>query len=206
LSEAARGDEIVSADVGQNQMWVGQSFRFRGDQRALLSGGMGAMGFALPAGIGACLASGGRRTIVIAGDGGFQINIQELQTVAHYRIPIKMVVMNNHALGMVRQFQEIYFHQRYQSTVKGYSVPDFIKVAAAYDIPAAKFEPAGDWKAQFRSFLESDGPSLLEVEIPAESHVNPKLLVNRPIEDMYPFLDREEFLEEMIVEPLKEKG
>lgn len=205
LSEVAGGDEIVSVDVGQNQMWVGQSFRFRGDQRALISGGMGAMGFALPAGIGACLASGGRRTIVIAGDGGFQINIQELQTVAHYRIPIKMVVVNNRALGMVRQFQEIYFHQRYQSTVKGYSVPDFIKVAAAYDIPAAKFDHGKDWKTQFRSFLESDGPSLLEVDIPVESHVNPKLLVNRPIEDMFPFLSREELGGEMVI-PLEKES
>ena len=88
--------------------------------------------------------------------------------------------------------------------MKGYSAPDFVKVAAAYDIPAAKFNHAGDWKAQFRSFLESDGPSLLEVDIPVETPVNPKLLVNRPIEDMHPFLDREEFRREMIVKPLPE--
>ncbi len=204
VSEAAGDGDIVSVDVGQHQMWVGQSFRLREGQRALVSGGMGAMGFALPAGIGACLASGGRRTIVVSGDGGFQVNIQELQTIAHHRLPLKMIVMNNRALGMVRQFQEIYFDGRYQSTVLGYSAPDFVRVAEAYGIPAFRVDAAGDCEGRIRNVLGGEGPALLEVFLPQETQVNPKLMVNRPIEDMFPFLSREELRSEMIVPPEEE--
>ncbi len=201
LSDAAGEDDILSVDVGQHQMWVGQSFRLRARQRVLVSGGMGAMGFALPAGIGACLASGGKRTIVVCGDGGFQINIQELQTVAHHGIPVKMIVMNNRALGMVRQFQEIYFDGRYQSTVLGYSAPDFVRVAGAYGIPAARVEGSSGQEEAIRTLLGQEGPCLLEVALPQDTQVNPKLMVNRPVEDMFPFLSREELRSEMIVPP-----
>ena len=157
------------------------------------------MGFALPTAVGACLASGGRRTIVIAGDGGFQINIQELQTIVHYGIPVKMIVMNNRSLGMVRHFQEIYFDKRYQSTVRGYSAPDFVKVARAYGIPAERVGAGADWGVCIGKTLAGDGPALLEVDLPVETQVHPKLLVRRPIEDMFPFLSREELEAEMLV-------
>ena len=205
LSEGASDDAIVAVDVGQHQMWVAQSFSLKGTQRALISGGMGSMGFALPAAVGACLASGGAETIVVAGDGGFQMNIQELQTVVHHGLPLKMVVMNNRSLGMVRQFQETYFDGRLQSTVIGYSAPDFVRIAKAYGIPAAKVRTERGTRAAAKRMFEAKGPFLLEVELGQQTQVNPKLLVNRPIEDMFPFLPREELREEMIVPPLEEE-
>lgn len=205
LSEGASETAVVSVDVGQHQMWVAQSFSLKGTQRALISGGMGSMGFALPAAVGACLASGGAETIVVAGDGGFQMNIQELQTVVHHGLPLKMVVMNNRSLGMVRQFQETYFDGRLQSTVIGYSAPDFVRIAKAYGIPGAKVRTERGTRAAVRRMFEAKGPFLLEVELGQQTQVNPKLLVNRPIEDMFPFLSREELREEMIVPPLEEE-
>ena len=204
LSGLAGEEDILAVDVGQHQMWVGQSFRLRAGQRALISGGMGAMGFGLPAGLGACLASGGRRTIVVSGDGGFQINAQELQTVAHHGLPIKMFVMNNRSLGMVRQFQETYFDGRLQSTVIGYSAPDFVRLAHAYGIPAVKVDSNVPWEEELRKAISAAGPFLVEVELPQDTQVNPKLMVNRPIEDMYPFLPREELTAEMLVPPEEE--
>lgn len=205
LSEGASGEAIVAVDVGQHQMWVAQSFALGANQRILISGGMGSMGFALPAAVGACLAAAGRETIVVAGDGGFQMNIQELQTVVHHGLPLKMVVMNNRSLGMVRQFQETYFDGRLQSTVIGYSVPDFVKVAKAYGIPAARVRTERGARASLRRMFAEKGPFLLEVELGQQTQVNPKLLVNRPIEDMFPFLSRGELREEMIVPPLEEE-
>jgi len=204
LSEGASESAVVSVDVGQHQMWVAQSFSLKGTQRTLISGGMGSMGFALPAAVGACLASGGAETIVVAGDGGFQMNIQELQTVVHHGLPL-MVVMNNRSLGMVRQFQETYFDGRLQSTVIGYSAPDFVRIAKAYGIPAAKVRTERGTRAAAKRMFEAKGPFLLEVELGQQTQVNPKLLVNRPIEDMFPFLPREELREEMIVPPLEEE-
>lgn len=205
LSEGASGDAVLTVDVGQHQMWVAQSFSLRDRQRALISGGMGSMGFALPTAIGACLASGGREAIVVAGDGGFQMNVQELQTVAHHDLPLKMVVMNNRSLGMVRQFQETYFDGRLQSTVIGYSAPDFVRIAKAYGIPAARARTERGARAAVKRMFAEKGPFLLEVELGQQTQVNPKLLVNRPIEDMFPFLSREELREEMIVPPLEEE-
>jgi acetolactate synthase-1/2/3 large subunit len=113
--------------------------------------------------------------------------------------------MNNRSLGMVRQFQETYFDGRLQSTVIGYSAPDFVRVAKAYGIPAAKVRTERGARAAVRRMFEAKGPFLLEVEMGQQTQVNPKLLVNRPIEDMFPFLSREELREEMIVPPLEEE-
>jgi len=137
-------------DVGQHQMWAAQSIDVRKDQRFLTSGGMGSMGFALPAAVGAAIATG-RPVVMVAGDGSFQCNIQELQTVVRNQLPVKMVVVNNLCHGMVRQFQESYFDARYQSTLWGYSAPDFERVAAGYGIAARTvsdpvgLEAAVDW-------------------------------------------------------------
>ena len=117
-----------------------QSLELSAAQRFLTSGGMGAMGFALPAAIGAACARPGRPVVMIAGDGGFQLNIQELQTIARNRLPIKIVVLNNLCHGMVRQFQQSYFEERYQSTFWGYSAPAFVDVARAYGIEGLRVE------------------------------------------------------------------
>lgn len=175
------------ADVGNHQQWAAQSLELTADQVFLTSGGLGSMGYALPAALGMCFAL--RQPLVtISGDGGFQMNIQELQTIAHHKLPIKLVVLNNNCLGMIRQFQDSYFEGRYQSTYWGYSAPDFIKIAEAYGIPALsvsdpeKLEEAAAWLWQ-----DPNQPVLLQVVV--DTHVNcyPKLAFGRPITEMEPF-------------------
>jgi acetolactate synthase-1/2/3 large subunit len=174
-------------DVGQHQMWAAQSLDLTAEQRFLTSGGMGSMGFALPASIGAAVCLKGQPVVVVAGDGGFQCNIQELSTVAHLGLPIKMVVINNECHGMVRQFQESYFHARYQSTVWGYDAPDFARVAAAYDIPSRTVEQPADLEQALSWFAaDIDGPSLLQVMIDPAANAYPKLAFGRGMSSMEP--------------------
>jgi acetolactate synthase-1/2/3 large subunit len=150
---------------------------------------MGAMGFAIPAAIGACLASG-RQAVVIAGDGGFQLNIQELQTIARLGLPLKMIVVNNQCHGMVRQFQESYFKGRYQSTVWGYTAPSFKAVAQAYAIQAASVDdPEELEKALAQCFSDPSSPFLLEVGIAPMGNVYPKMAFGRPISEMEPLVE-----------------
>ncbi|MGC3960291.1 MAG: thiamine pyrophosphate-dependent enzyme [Verrucomicrobiota bacterium] len=145
------------------------------------------MGFALPAGIGAALACPKQPVVVIAGDGAFQCNIQELQTVWRNQLPLKMIVINNHCHGMVRQFQESYFESRFQSTMWGYSTPDFVKVAAAYNIPARRVQHSDEVAAALQWLWENPlAPMLLEIDIASTVNVYPKMAFGRPITEMEP--------------------
>ncbi|MHB8917441.1 MAG: thiamine pyrophosphate-binding protein [Desulfocucumaceae bacterium] len=199
----AEGD-IICLDVGQHQMWAGQSFRVKKQQRMLISGGMGAMGFALPAALGAAKAAPGRKIIVIAGDGGIQVNIQELDIIVSHNLPVKIFVMNNRCLGMVRQFQDMYFGGRQQSTVIGYSCPDFVKLAMAYGIPSYLIASLAGARDVIEAALKTDGPALVEVKLEQTTCVDPKLVVNRPIEDMSPHLDRTELEKIMLIDLVEE--
>jgi acetolactate synthase-1/2/3 large subunit len=186
---SARGEGIAAyvADVGQHQMWAAQSLRLGPDQRFLTSGGMGAMGFGLPAAVGAAFAIPGAPIVLIAGDGGFQLNLQELQTVVRNRLPIKLIVINNRCHGMVRQFQQSYFEGRYQSTYWGYSAPDFAAVARAYGIPAATVSDAADVGPGLdAAWADPASPYLLEVAVDTFANAYPKLAFGRPISDMEP--------------------
>jgi acetolactate synthase-1/2/3 large subunit len=175
-------------DVGQHQMWAAQSLELTEKQRFLTSGGMGSMGFALPAAIGAAFACPKQPVVVIAGDGAFQCNIQELQTVKRNELPLKIVVINNHCHGMVRQFQESYFESRFQSTLWGYSAPDFVKVAEAYGIPARRIAyPSEVTEALLWLWNDPLAPMLLEVDIASTVNVYPKMAFGRPITEMEPF-------------------
>ena len=145
------------------------------------------MGFGLPAAIGASFASPGRPVILVAGDGGFQTNIQELQTVARNSLPIKMVVLNNQSHGMVRQFQQTYFDSRYQSTVWGYSAPDFTSVASAYGIPSTSVSSPDEVKRAVDWSVEERGPALLQVMISPDANTYPKIAFGRPMTEMEPF-------------------
>jgi acetolactate synthase I/II/III large subunit len=177
-----------TVDVGQHQMWAAQSLELGAEQRFLTSGGMGAMGFALPAAIGAAFSSPGRPVVMIAGDGGFQLNLQELQTVVHHRLPIKMIVINNGCHGMVRQFQQSYFESRYCSTSWGYSAPDFARVAEAYGIRSLTIDEPDEIDAGLAVAWEStDEPFMLQVMIDGLANVYPKLAFGRPITEMEPF-------------------
>jgi acetolactate synthase-1/2/3 large subunit len=168
-------------------MWAAQSIEVRADQRWLTSGGMGSMGFALPAAIGAAVAVAPRPIVVIAGDGGFQCNLQELQTIVRNRLPIKIVIVNNHCHGMVRQFQQSYFNEQYQSTLWGYDAPDFVKVAQAFGIRGFRV-PDETQINDGLSFLweDRDEPVLLELSVDTMTNVYPKIAFGLPLTEMEP--------------------
>lgn len=172
ISEHIPSNAVITADVGQNQIWVAQSLRVKERQKVVFSGGHGAMGYSLPAAIGCYYASHGP-VVSFNGDGGIQMNIQELQTIARERLPIKIVLMNNSALGMIRHFQEMYFGENYVQTVAtgGYTVPDFGAIAKAYGIEYYKIESADDVRA---SLFEGVAPCLIEVSIKENTYVFPK--------------------------------
>jgi acetolactate synthase-1/2/3 large subunit len=193
LSQTSARACAYVVDVGQHQMWAAQSLELNGRQRFLTSGGMGSMGFALPASIGAAFACPQEPVVVIAGDGAFQCNIQELETVKRNQLPMKIVVINNHCLGMVRQFQESYFDSRFQSTMWGYSAPDFVKVAEAYGIPGRRIaHPAEVAEALRWLWADPLAPVLLEVDIASTVNVYPKMAFGRPITEMEPFFKPKE--------------
>lgn len=187
LSQATREAAAYVSDVGNHQMWSAQSLEVRKDQLYITSGGMGAMGFALPAAIGASLALGNKPVVAIIGDGAFQMNIQELQTIVRNKLPIKIVVMNNQCLGMIRQFQDSYFEGRYQSTYWGYSAPDFCAVANAYGITAGTITTDEEAPAAV-SWLwgKASQPQLLQVMIHTHTNVYPKIAFGKPISEMEP--------------------
>jgi acetolactate synthase I/II/III large subunit len=185
MHELCRHAQEVGAfvtDVGQHQMWAAQSLKIRGDQRWLTSGGMGSMGFALPAAIGAAFALGDKPVVMIAGDGGFQCNIQELQTIVRNKLPIKIIIVNNKTHGMVRQFQDSYLGQRYQSTLWGYDAPDFIELAKAYKILTVE---AKDIDSIFTS-ANLRLPMLIDLQVDTFLNVYPKIAFGQPIYGMEP--------------------
>jgi acetolactate synthase-1/2/3 large subunit len=178
----------VVADVGQNMVWVAQSFRMKKGQRFYLSGGHGAMGYALPAAIGIYYATH-RPVVCFCGDGGFQMNIQELQFVAREKLPIKIVILNNLSLGMIRHFQEMYFESNYYYTVEdnGYTVPDFCKIVNAYGIESKRIFGIDEVRSEF---WKDNKPYLYEVMLSNDTVVSPKLEFGKPNQDQEPLLDR----------------
>jgi acetolactate synthase-1/2/3 large subunit len=192
LSEYVSEDSVITTDVGQNQVWVAQSFVPKG-QRVLFSGGHGAMGYSLPASIGAHYASG-KRVIAFCGDGGIQMNIQELQFIARENLPITIVLMNNRSLGMIRHFQEMYFDGVYSGTKAemGYTTPDFEKVAGAYGIPYLLVSGLSNI-SHIRSCFRGEGPKFIEISLSETTYVYPKLAVEHLNQDQEPELERSFF-------------
>lgn len=190
LSKKSVDASCYSVDVGAHQMWAAQSIEINPGQRFLTSAGMGAMGFALPAAIGACLIKHRQPVIVIIGDGCMQINIQELQTIIRNKLPIKIIVINNQNLGMIRQFQESYFESRFQSTWWGYSAPDFEKVGTAYGIQSKTISKESQIKGALQwlwSKTNINKPLLLQVMIEPTVNTYPKIAFGKPLTDMEPF-------------------
>jgi len=189
---SSMGDvSVYTADVGQHQMWAAQSIKTKPMQRFITSGGMGAMGFALPAAIGAAFEAKKLKTIVaIAGDAGFQLSLQELQTVVRNKLPVKIIVINNGCHGMTRQFQETYFNERYQGTIWGYDAPNFESVANAYGMAADTIVNLDEIDAALDKFFADPlEPYLLQVMVDTFTNVYPKLAFGREISDMEPFAD-----------------
>lgn len=190
-------DVIITTDVGQNQVWVAQSFPCKDNQQILFSGGHGAMGYSLPAAIGAYYGSGKKPVYCITGDGGLQMNVQELQFLTREQIPVKIIVLNNRALGMIRHFQEMYFDSKFFQTKLegGYSSPDFVRVAEAYGIHGCKIGER--LTGQAKDLLHDSYPALVEVEIFEDTYVFPKLEFGKPNQDQEPLLGREKYKELM---------
>lgn len=198
ISEIIPANSIVTTDVGQNQVWVAQSFNQKNNQRIYFSGGHGAMGYSLPAAIGCQLASGDK-TYCFTGDGGLQMNIQELMTIAREQLPVKVITFNNNALGMIRHFQEMYFDSNYYQTVPagGFVSPDFENIAKAYGMAYAKVSSVEEIKALDKELLTNDKPAFIEVVIKENTYIFPKLEFGKPNQDQEPLMDRELFNELM---------
>lgn len=180
--EATEGEALVVSDVGQNQMWEAQYFTHHRRRGLLSSGGLGTMGFALPAAIGAQMGRPDEQVWVTAGDGGFQMNIQELATVVQEKLPLKMAVLNNGYLGMVRQWQQLFFEGRYSGTpLLG---PDFARLAEAYGIPGITVREKGEVEEVVRRASQMEGPVLMDFRIVQEENVYPMVQPGAGVVDM----------------------
>ena len=172
MSEIAPPDTIVACDVGQHQMWVAQHWKFHHPRNHLTSGALGTMGFGLPAAIGAQFSCPDRPVVLVSGDGSIMMNIQELATVARCQLPIKMILLDNSTLGMVRQWQELFFDRNY-SEIDLSDNPDFAALCRVFRIPAIKLERREDTEAALRELLATPGPAMLHVVIDARANVWP---------------------------------
>jgi acetolactate synthase-1/2/3 large subunit len=214
-TEVAPDDVMTTCNSGSAVEIFLLAYPARTGQRLIHTAGLGAMGYGIPAAIAACLASGRRRTICVDADGGFQFNIQELETVARLQLPIKFFVMNNDGYASIRASQAAYFGKASigADARTGLTVPDISKVAAAYGLATAVIADQSDLRGAVRRVLEAPGPIVCDVRVIPDEIRAPRLssvqradgsFVSKPLEDLFPFLPRDEFLANMIVEPLPE--
>ncbi len=173
LTERDNGDMVVVTDVGQHQMVTSRYFRFNEKRTNVTSGGLGTMGFGLPAGIGAKLGAPHKKVVVVMGDGGYQMTIQELGTIMQFGVDVKLLVLNNNFLGMVRQWQQMFFDGRYSFT--DIQNPDFVQIAKGYGIYGEKIEDRSQLDQAMDQWLNSEGSSLLEVVVEKEDNVFPMM-------------------------------
>jgi acetolactate synthase I/II/III large subunit len=183
LHRLTGGKAVVSADVGQHQMWTAQLYGFDHPRNWLNSGGLGAMGYGFPAAIGAAVARPNDLVVAVVGDGGFQMSCNELATIKQYNIPVKILVINNGYLGMVRQWQEQFYEHRYShSNIE--VAPDFLKLAGAYDVPAVRATKASEVTSVLEKALTTPGPMLIEMQVAREENVFPIVPAGAALKDM----------------------
>jgi acetolactate synthase-1/2/3 large subunit len=183
LYELTKGEAIITTEVGQNQMWAAQFYHFDRPRQFITSGGMGTMGFGLPAAIGAQVAFPDQTVIDIAGDGSIQMNIQEMATAVQYRLPVKVVILNNGYLGMVRQFQELFYQKRYSHTCMS-AAPDFVKLAEAYGATGLRASRPDEVESILRKGLSTPGPVIMDIVVASEECVYPMVPAGKPITEM----------------------
>ncbi|EFG29462.1 biosynthetic-type acetolactate synthase large subunit [Fusobacterium periodonticum] len=180
INKLTKGEVIVATDVGQHQMWSAQFIKFNNPYSILTSGGAGTMGFGLPAAIGAQVANPDKKVLAIVGDGGFQMTFQELMMVKEYNLPVKIFIINNSYLGMVRQWQELFNDRRYSSVNLSYN-PDFIKIGEAYGIKSIQLKTKKDLKKHLKKILESDEAVLVECIVEKEENVYPMIPAGKDV-------------------------
>lgn len=213
LSDEMSEDEIIipgSSGAAIDTFWL--ALRLKGRQRAIATGGLGAMGYGLPAALGGAVAADGRRVVSVDGDGGFQLNIQELATVARLKLPIKFFILNNNGYASIRASQRNYFKSWMACDPEtGLTLPDVLKVAEAYGLATARIAEPKELRQQLAAVLRQPGPVVCEVLVQPDQSIGPRVssavrgdgsMVSRPLEDLWPFLDREEFRGNMLIEPL----
>jgi acetolactate synthase-1/2/3 large subunit len=208
-------DILIPGSSGGCSEITMQAFRVKKGQRIINTPGLGSMGFGLPASIGACLASGKKRTIGIIGDGGLQHNIQELETLKRLQLPIKLFILNNNGYGSIKMTQNKHFSGHYAccDSSSGLTLPDTCKIASAYGIKTTRITNQIDLKGKVKEILDDKAPIICDVIVDPMLETAPRLssevrpdgsIVSKPMEDLYPFLDREEFKANMIVKPIGE--
>ena len=180
IDKITKGNVIVATDVGQHQMWAAQFLTFNNPYSILTSGGAGTMGFGLPAAIGAQVANPNKKVLAVVGDGGFQMTFQELMLIREYNLPVKIFIINNSYLGMVRQWQELFHEKRYSSVDLSYN-PDFIKIGEAYGIKSIQLKNKKDLKKNLKKILESDEAVLVECIVEKEENVYPMIPAGKDV-------------------------
>jgi acetolactate synthase-1/2/3 large subunit len=184
IYEMTKGDAIITTEVGQNQMWTAQYYPFTKPRTFLTSGGLGTMGYGFPAAMGAQVAFPHRLVIDIAGDGSFQMNSQELATIAQYQLPVKVAILNNGCLGMVRQWQEFFYGKRYASTsLEGVS-PDFVKLAEAYGVVGLRATKPEEVVPTLKKAFSTPRPVIIDFVVDPEENVYPMVPAGEPLNQM----------------------
>ena len=216
LSMEATSEDIINpCCAGTAAEYTFQAFKIKENQKFITNHGLGPMGFELPGSIGACLANNRKRTICIAGDGGFQLNIQELETLRRLDLPVKIFIMNNNGYSSIRTMQETHFNGNYvgNDPSSGLTLPDVISVAEAYKIKAFRINDASELESKVREVLDFQGPVICDVLVIPDFKVSPKVsskrkedgtMISKPLEDQWPFLDRDELKSNMMIPLAKE--
>jgi len=210
LSDFLAADDVIVSSDGASCVIPIQSLRLKKGQRYIVNSGCAAMGFGLPAAIGACFAHDRRRVVCLEGDGSIQMNVQELQTVVHHQLPLKIFIFNNGGYLSIRATQQNLFGGNFvgESPRSGISFPDMVKIAAAYDIPSVTINNHLEMAEGIKTVMESPGPALCDVRMSPAQGFAPRVssqrlpdgrMVSKPLEDMYPFLERDEFISNMII-------
>ncbi|GAF64120.1 acetolactate synthase catalytic subunit [Bacillus sp. TS-2] len=183
IHEVTEGEAVVTTDVGQHQMWSAQYYKFNKPNRWVTSGGLGTMGFGFPAAIGAQFAEPNLPVVAIIGDAGFQMTAQELSILQELNLPVKIVIVNNAALGMVRQWQQLFYGERYSNSLFPIQ-PDFVKLASAYDIKGIKVENLSEVKDALKEMMDYDGPVLMDFRVAQVENVYPMISPGKGIHQM----------------------
>ncbi len=212
LSDLLRGDEVIVVDGGGTNLFTSfQAFKVKGSQRLTTSSGICAMGTGLPESVGAAWAEPNKKIICLCGDGSMQFNIQELQTIVHHRLPVKIFIINNGGYLAIRHTQQEFLKSRYVGSGPrgGVSLPDFVKIAKAYGIQAIRIHGHRELSQKIQQILKAPGPFLCDVMVSPDQHVYPRVgftenirgtFSPRPLEEMHPFLPKKEFLSQMLVD------